>query len=111
MPRMRILSAADQARLEQPPVFDGAERKRRFDFSQSLMESARALRGMSNRIGFLMICGYFRAAKRFFSPADFHERDIAYVARLLGASAEDFRPEAYKDPTRCGRSSSDIRVL
>ena len=45
MPRMRILSAADQARLEHPPFFDSAERKRYFDFPQFTMDVAQGLRG------------------------------------------------------------------
>ena len=100
MPRMRILSATDQSRLELPPVFDSIERKRHLNFSQSLMETTRSLRGHGNRIGFLLMCGYFRAARQFFSPADFHAHDIAYVARLLGASSDDYQPDTYRETTR-----------
>lgn len=100
MPRMRILSAAEQARLELPPIFDSAERKRYLDFSQSLMETARTLRGPDNQIGFLLMCGYFRAARQFFSPTDFHARDIAYVARLLDLPVDTFSSKRYVKATR-----------
>lgn len=54
MPRMRILSAADQARLEQPPVFDSVERKRHFDFPRTVVETAQGMRSSTGRIGFLL---------------------------------------------------------
>jgi hypothetical protein len=43
-------------------------------------------------------CGYFRAARRFFSPVDFHQRDVAYVASQLDVG--DVTVEAYPDRTR-----------
>ena len=100
MPRMRILSAAEQARLELPPVFDSAERKRYLDFSQPLIEIARTLRGPGNQIGFLLMCGYFRVARRFFTPTDFHDRDIAHVARRLDLPIDAFSPKRYVKATR-----------
>ena len=93
MPRMRILNADEQARLEHPPVFNSAERKRFLDFSKSIMDAAHDLRSTANRIGFLLACGCFRAARRFFSPERFHERDIAFVSRAVGASPYEFAKE------------------
>ena len=100
MPRMRILNTAEQARFEHPPVFDSAERKRHFDFSQSVLHAARGLRGPANRIGFLLAYGYFRAARRFFSPERFHERDIRFVSRALDLPLDTFTPENDIDMTR-----------
>ena len=100
MPRMRILSAADQARLEHPPFFDSAERKRYFDFPQFAMDVAQGLRGPANQIGFLLAYGYFRAAQRFFSPEQYRERDIAFVSRVIAASPSAFSVKAYKERTR-----------
>ena len=100
MPRMRILNAAEQAHYGSPPVFSSAERKRVFDFSQSVMEAAHDLRSTANRIGFLLGYGYFRATRRFFSPVRYHARDIAFVSRIVGASANEFSRENYKERTR-----------
>ena len=90
MPRMRILNAAEQARLEHPPVFNSAERKQFFDFSQSVMVTAHEMRSTTNRVGFLLAYGYFRATRRFFSPERYHDRDIAFVSRVVRASANEF---------------------
>jgi len=76
MPRMDILSRTEQETLDTPPIFDSAERKQFFDLPSSLLERALRLQKPSSRIGFLLACGYFRAAKRFFKPQDYHQRDI-----------------------------------
>ena len=93
MPRMRILNAAEQARFEHPPVFSAAERRRHFDLSQSVMHVARCLWGPANRIGFLVTYGYFRAARRFFPPERYHERDIGFVSHAPGLPPDSFPPE------------------
>ncbi len=88
------------ARLEQPPVLDSAGRKRHFDFPRTALETAQTIRSPTGRIGFLLAYGYFRAARRFFAPEDCHPRDIAHVARVVGAAQEDFEAGAYKGTTR-----------
>jgi len=100
MPRLRLLSAAEQARLEQPPIFDHDERKRHLDFPRTVLDVARNLRSPVSQIGFLLCYGYFRAARRFFAPEDYHPRDIAHVARVIGASPATFDAKAYKETTR-----------
>ena len=100
MPRMRILSAADQARFEHPPVFDSAERKRHLIFPRFVMDAARELRGPANRIGFLLAFGHFRASRRFFLPNTYHERDIAWVSRAIDLPLDTFTPKNYAKTTR-----------
>lgn len=90
MPRMRILSAADQARFEHPPDFDSAERKGYLIFPRFVMDTAQELREPANRIGFLLAYGYFRASRRFFLPDAYHERDIAWVSRAIDLPLDTF---------------------
>ena len=40
MPRMRILSAAEQAQFDQPPLFNSEERKKYFEFSGFVVDTA-----------------------------------------------------------------------
>ena len=47
-----------------------------------------------------MLGGYFRAAKRFFLPQDFHKRDIVVVANILSCSACEFIANDYKKVSR-----------
>lgn len=96
---MRILSTSEQEAFDQPPLFDHRERKKFFDLPKLLLELAETLRHPSHQVWFLVSCGYFRARKRFFSPADFHDRDIAFVARHLGLD-EDVQFTSYPSRTR-----------
>ena len=108
MPRMRILSAAEQARFDHPPVFDSAERKRYFDFPGFVIDVAQGLRGPVNRIGFLLAYGYLRATRRFFPPDTYPARDIAYVARALGLPLDTFTPNRY---AKMSRLRNQTRIL
>lgn len=100
MPRMRILTASEQETFDKPPLLDHRERKQAFDLPQGLMDIAAPLRTPDTRIGFVLVCGYFRAARRFYSPQDFHERDIRAAAAMLGLKASDFSPARYAKQTR-----------
>ena len=100
MPRMRILSSAEQDTFDRPPVFDHQDRKRFFDLSRALIDKARGLRTPVSQIGFLLMCGYFKAAKRFYGPQEFHKADVEAAARLLGLQGADFTPETYAKQSR-----------
>ena len=92
MPRMNILNTAEREAFNSPPVFSSFQRKQYFDFPSKLRRFAAGLRNPAYQLGFLLGAGYFKAARRFFSPGSFHPRDIEYVARQLepGAPTVDF---------------------
>jgi len=100
VPRMRVLSTAEQESYEQPPQFDSRQRKHYFNLPVMLAGIAKDLRTPASQIGFVLNCGYFRAAKRFFSPNDFHARDVEYVARRLDVTPDAFNGQQYAARTR-----------
>ena len=100
MPRMRILTASEQTAFDKPPLFDAEQRKQFFSFPSTLLSIANTLRTPNGQIGFLLLCGYFKATKRFFLPQDFHPRDIAAVATLLDQQADCFVGGDYRKTTR-----------
>ena len=100
MPRMRILSSSEQEAFDKPPRFDHRERKQFLDLPKVLKERAAALCTPSNQIGFLVMCGYFKATKRFYLPQEFRERDIGAAARIPGLQRPGFSPDAYAKQTR-----------
>jgi len=100
MARMRILTANQQQAFDRPPLFDHRDRKKYFDLPKGLMEIAKNLRTPGGQIGFLLMCGYFKATRRFYQPQDFHDRDIEAVARMLGLPSAGFIPDAYAKQTR-----------
>lgn len=64
------------------------------------MDIATGLRSPDSQIGFLLMCGYFKAAKRFYQPHNFHARDIAFAAHQLDVSENAFQPCQYAETTR-----------
>ena len=100
MPRMKILNGAEQVLFDRPPELSGAERRRVFELPAAVWSAANDIQPVSGRIGFLVSAGYFRSAKRFFLPSDFHDRDIVYVAARLGIDAAGFNRTEYSARTR-----------
>lgn len=100
MPRMKILSSAEQAAFESPPEFQSGQRKSHFSLPRKLMRHAQALRTPTNQIGFLLSCVYFKSTKRFFSPDHFHERDIRNATSQLALEGHDFKVAEYSKNTR-----------
>lgn len=98
MPRMRILSATEQATFDEPPAFDHRDRKKFLTASKTILDVARSIRNPHHRIGFLLMCGYFRATRRFFTSGDYDPRDVGYAAGQLGLDVAP--PLSYPDRTR-----------
>lgn len=86
--------------MNKKPLISHQQRKLLFDFPKALVETAKTLRTSTSQIGFLLLCGYFKATKRFFLPADFHERDIQAAAQSLEIQSQDFHPDDYSESTR-----------
>ena len=98
MPRIPILTPAEYAAFETPPLFSSVERKRFFDLSQRLESLLTTFRTPTNAICFVLTLGYFKATKRFFAR-QFHATDADYVARQLGYLPGVFDPSDYKEAT------------
>ena len=100
MPRMRILSSSEQETFDAPPRLDHVERKRFLILPKALMAAAARLRTPTSKIGFLLLCGHFKATKRFFLLHDFHERGVVFVANQLDLEGGMFDPDKYTETTR-----------
>jgi len=95
---MQILTPAEYAAFETPPVFRSVERKRFFHLSPSVLDHLTTFRTPTNQIGFVLTLGYFKATKRFFAR-QFHSADATYVAEHLGFLPGVFNLSAYDEAT------------
>ena len=100
MSRMKILNAVEQEQFESPPVFNSVQRKQYFDFSSDLLTLSQDLQTPTNQVCFLVSCGYFKAAKRFFPNRRCSRRDLDYVAQQLGFQPESIDVNCYSATTR-----------
>jgi len=95
---MHILTPAEYAAFETPPVFTHIDRPRFFDLSQRLEPLLTTFRTPTNQISFVLALGYFTATKRFFAR-QFPEADAAYVASRLGFLPGVIDRTAYAETT------------
>ena len=107
MARMRILTTHQQDAFDKPPSFDHKDREQLLTLPKGLMDIAHGLRTPDSQIGFLLMCGYFKATKRFYQPQDFHDRDIAAATRQLNLLDSAFDPTQYTETT-CLRHQRQI---
>lgn len=83
MARLVVLDETARREFERPPSFNHAQRKLFFEIAAWLRPQLRGLDTPTNRLGFALQWGYFRASGRFFKPATFAPGDILFVARQL----------------------------
>jgi len=109
MPRMRILNVVEQHDFDSPPVFNSLQRKRYFDFLETLKRMATSLPSPTYQVGFLISCGYFRATKKFFPAQQFRPQDIEYVSNQLGLSVQLIQLDEYPDRRRQKHQQTILR--
>ncbi len=99
MPELKIWNAKQIRAYDHPPELNAHERRDFFKLPSSLQERLQRFHTPTNRVGFCLMVGYFKARKRFFTPARFHARDVAFVAERLGLFAFAADMEHYSRKT------------
>jgi hypothetical protein len=83
MPYMKIFNSLEQDAFENPPLFNSVDQNKFFEFPLGIIRFMKNLRTPTNQVCFLVMFGYFKATKRFFSRK-FHQKDISFVAKKFG---------------------------
>ena len=96
---LKILSQYDIKAFEFPPKFNTEERKRFFNLPSWANKLVQRFRTPTNKVGFILQLGYFKAANRFFVAKKFYQNDVEFVARRLGIAFEDIYFGSYKERT------------
>jgi hypothetical protein len=92
---IKILNHKDIEKFDSPPEFYGEERKRFFYLPKGVSELVESFRTTKNKVGFILQFGYFKASKKFYVAQKFHEKDIIFVANILGLNPNiDFKKYA-----------------
>jgi TnpA family transposase len=98
MARMKILNSHEEAEFESPPQFNSVERKRFFAVSLAINSLLENLKTPTNQVCFIILTGYFRAKRKFFTR-QFSQADIDFVSHQLSVNSKDIHVENYSKVT------------
>ena len=99
MPKIKIWSAKEIELYDHPPVFNSIGRKKFFTLPMALEKRVRSFYTNTNKVGFYLMYGYFKARRRFFLPQRFQSSDIEFVSKRLGLLFTDGILESYNRKT------------
>ncbi len=85
MPLIKILNRKDIKTFNSPPEFNGEERKQFFYLPKWASDLVIKFRTPTNKTGFILQLGYFKATNRFFVAQKFYNSDVVFVAKQLVA--------------------------
>lgn len=98
-PHIKIFNQRDRVAFELPPEFNSDERKQFFALPKWANEVVENLKTSTNKVGFVLQFGYFKAVNKFFGAKKFHRKDVEFIARRLQCSFEEINLEKYSDAT------------
>jgi len=103
-----VLSPELEDEFERPPTFSFIKQRYFFVIPVWIKPLLRGLDSETNRVGFLLQWGYFRASGRFFKTSRFAASDVKFVSKLLKASVSFEQVQTY-DRATVGRHRQLIR--
>lgn len=96
---IKVFNQKDIQAFDRPPEFNGEERKKYFSFPVWANDQLIGLKTPTNKVGFMLQFGYFKAVNKFFSSVLFHQKDIDFVARKLQISLLEIDFSKYASTT------------
>lgn len=96
MTKLVILPEDERNTFDSPAKLNAQERATCFALDKKLLKTIDALRTSTNKIGFLLQYGYFKATRKFYTSDQFRQKDINYVANILNIDPAKFNSEKYK---------------
>ena len=96
---IKILPPHNLKLFDNPPVFTGEQRKQIFTIQKWVLSLIESFVSPSNKIGFVLQLGYFRAVNKFYTSKKFHQKDIEYIARNLKIDLETINITDYRYTT------------
>lgn len=96
---LNILNSSEIKEFKSVPLFGAEDRKKYLVLTQWLKDVVAKFKTDSNKVGFVLIYGYFKAERKLYSPQGFRDRDIAFVAKQLNIHPENIEPRDYDRAT------------
>lgn len=111
MSRLTILTDEEQNEFDYPPALSSDAKALCFSINKELEAKINHLRTPTNKVGFLIQYGYFKACKRFFVVNKFRQEDIGYAAKLLGISLRKIDFSQYKKKIPTDHQDAILKLL
>lgn len=92
---IKILDSTQRREFDKPPHFSYPQRKIMFSLPNWAETELNAIITPTNKIGFILQLGYFKASGRFFKTETYLKEDFAYISRIFKIEAIDSFKEAY----------------
>jgi len=96
---IKILPPRSIKLFDNPPVFTGEQRKQMFTAQKWVLKLLETFTNPTNKIGFVLQLGYFRAVNKFYTGKKYHKRDVEYIARSLKIDSGKISIAEYKGRT------------
>jgi TnpA family transposase len=97
MSQIKILSQEEIKNFDLPPKLNDSEKEKYFGQIYQINEIVDKLQNDSNKVGFILLHGYFRACGKFINSDKFLNEDVDYICDLIGADKSELDFKKYVD--------------
>ncbi|MFT7087478.1 MAG: TnpA family transposase [Rickettsiales bacterium] len=110
MPRLQILSKEEIKNFDSAPKFNSSEKEKYFGTNYQIDEMVDKFKNDSNKVGFILLHGYFRACGKFINSSKFLDEDIEYICEItnIDQSEIDFSKYMNKSYSRHKKIIADL---
>lgn len=97
MPKLQLLTPSAQVKFDDCPSLTAQQRHVYFSIEADIASHVEKIREPTNKVGFVLQLGYFRAAGKFFASELFKKADIKFVCNALDVKLQKyvFDPSTY----------------
>jgi hypothetical protein len=96
---IKILTSKDIEIFDCPPKFNEEEREHFFNLPVWAVSLVETFRTPTNKVGFILQLGYFKAVNKFFSSSKFYQIDIQFIAKKLNIYVDTISLSQYTRTT------------
>lgn len=93
---INILSVGEIKLFDSPPEFNSYQRLINFTIPKWVSNVIDELRNDENKLVFILLFGYFKFTKKFYTPNKFHKKDIEYVSNKFNLKISLEKLENFK---------------
>jgi Domain of unknown function (DUF4158) len=99
MAKLEILTPAEQIIFNAPPNFSPDEQNKYFCLPSELASWLKSVDSITNKAGFILLFGHFRAGAGFYQPRQFYKSDLKAICQQYGLDSNEVQLTKYNQRT------------